>query len=51
MIKKILDKIRSWFGPKYIKIVHKDPTSFEMGQLMKKNEEPVKIVKRLVYKK
>lgn len=51
MIKKIWNKILSWFGPKYIKITYSDPTSFEMDKLMKKNEKPVKIVKRLTYKK
>ena len=48
MIKKIL----SWFKfNRYIKIVHKDPTSFEMDQLMKKNEKPIKIVTKLKYSK
>ena len=48
MIKKIL----SWFKfNKYIKIVHKDPMSFEMYQLMKKNEKPTKIVTKLKFPK
>ena len=51
MIKKIIKKILSWFGPKYIKITYSDPASFEMDQLMKKNDKPAKIVKRLTYKK
>ena len=51
MIKKMIKKILSWFGPKYITITHRDPISFETDKLMKKNEEPVKIVKTLVYKK
>jgi hypothetical protein len=46
MIKKIL----SWFKFKrYIKVVHKDPTSFEMHQLIKKNEKPTEIVTKLKY--
>lgn len=41
MIKKIL----SWFKfNRYIKIVHRDPISFEMDQLMRKNDKPNKIV-------
>lgn len=41
MIKKIL----SWFKfNRYINIVHRDPTSFEMDQLMRKNDKPNKIV-------
>ena len=48
MIKKIL----SWFKfNRYNKVVHKDPTSFEMDQLMKKNEKPTKIVTKLKYTK
>ena len=36
MIKKIL----SWFKfNKYIEVVHRDPVSFEMDQLMKKNDK------------
>ena len=39
MIKKIL----SWFKfKKYIKITHRDPVSFEMDQLIRKNQEPSK---------
>jgi hypothetical protein len=46
MIKKIL----SWFKfNKYIEVVHKDPMSFEMDQLMKKNEKPTEIVTKLKY--
>lgn len=41
MIKKIL----SWFKfNRYINIVHRDPMSFEMDQLMRKNDKPNKIV-------
>ena len=48
MIKKIL----SWFKfKKYIKITHRDPVSFEMDQLIKKNQEPSKIVTKLKYSK
>ena len=51
MIKKILKKILSWFGPKYIKVVYRDPKSFETDQLMRKNQDSTKIVKRLTYEK
>lgn len=51
MIKKIIKKILSWFGPKYIEIVHRDPVSFEMDQLMRKNEKPTEIKKTLTYTK
>jgi hypothetical protein len=51
MIKKMIKKILSWFGPKYITITHRDPISFETDQLMRKKEDTVKIVKRLTYKK
>ena len=48
MIKKIL----SWFKfKKYIKITHRDPVSFEMDQLFRKNQEPSKIVTKLKYSK
>jgi hypothetical protein len=44
MIKKIL----SWFKfNRYIKVVHKDPMSFEMDQLMKKNEKPSNLVTKV----
>ena len=46
MIKKIL----SWFKfKKYIKITHRDPVSFETDQLIRKNQEPSKIVTKLKY--
>jgi len=51
MIKKILRKILSWFGPKNIKIVYNDPISFEMDQLMKKNQKQTPIKKTLRYSK
>ena len=48
MIKKIL----SWFKfKKYIKITHRDPVSFETDQLIRKNQEPSKIVTKLKYLK
>ena len=46
-MKKIFKKILSWFGPKYIKITHVDPVSFEMDQLMRKYKKPSKIVTEL----
>mgnify|MGYP000147067277 CR=1 FL=1 len=38
-MKKIFKKILSWFGPKYITTIHYDPMSFEMDQLIRKNEK------------
>ena len=35
-MKKIIKKILSWFGPKYITTIHYDPMSFEMDQLYRK---------------
>ena len=38
-MKKIIKKILSWFGPKYITTIHYDPMSFEMDQLLRKNDK------------
>jgi len=46
-MKKIIKKILSWFGPKYITTIHYDPMSFEMDQLMRKTQKPRKIGTKL----
>lgn len=51
MIKKIIKKILSWFGPKYIEVVYQDPVSFEMDQLIKKHKKQIPIKKTLTYTK
>jgi hypothetical protein len=52
-MKKIIKKILSWFGPKYITTIHYDPMSFEMDQLCRKNDKIIhtKIDEKFLKKK